>query len=51
MARDFYHSEARRAIEKVGWIVTDDPLDLTTGEVALAADLGAERLLGAERNL
>ncbi len=49
MARDLYHYEARRAIEKDGWTVTDDPLDLTVGEVELLADLGAERLIGAER--
>ena len=49
MARDFYHFQAKRAIEKDGWTVTDDPLDLTIGEVELSADLGAERLIAAER--
>jgi hypothetical protein len=49
MARDLFHFQARRAIEKDGWIITDDPLDLTVGEVELLADLGAERLIGAER--
>jgi hypothetical protein len=47
--RDFYHQAARTALEKDGWLITDDPLDLTTGEVALFADLGAERVIGAER--
>ena len=50
MARDFYHFQAKRAIEKDGWTVTDDPLDLTIGEVELSADLGAERLIAAERD-
>jgi XisH protein len=49
MAKDFYHYQARRAIEKDGWTVTDDPLDLTIGDVELSADLGAERLIAAER--
>jgi XisH protein len=49
MARDLFHFQARRAIEKDGWTITDDPLDLTVGEVELLADLGAERLIGAER--
>lgn len=50
MARkDLYHTIARTAIEKDGWVITDDPLDLTIGEVELLADLGAERLIGAER--
>lgn len=47
--RDFYHQAARTALEKDGWAITDDPLDLTIGEVALFADLGAERVIGAER--
>ena len=50
MAKDFYHFQVRRAIEKDGWTVTDDPLDLTIGDVELSADLGAERLIAAERN-
>lgn len=48
-ARDFYHQAVRSALEKDGWIITDDPLDLTIGEVALFADLGAERIIAAER--
>ena len=37
------------ALEKDGWYITDDPLDLTVGEVELLADLGAERVIAAER--
>lgn len=50
MARkDAYHSIARKALEKDGQIITADPLDLTVGGVELWADLGAERLLAAEK--
>ena len=47
--RDIFHSEIRVALEKDGWYITDDPLDLTVGEVELLADLGAERVIAAER--
>lgn len=47
--RDIYHSAAPIALEKDGWTITDDPLDLTIGDVELFADLGAERLIAAER--
>lgn len=47
--RDKYHFQVRVALEKDGWIITDDPLDLTSGEVELFADLGAARVLAAER--
>lgn len=49
-SRDFYHSAARIALENDNWIITDDPLDLTVGEVTLFADLGAEQVLGAKRD-
>lgn len=47
--RDIFHDEIRVALEKDGWYITDDPLDLTVGEVELLADLGAERVIAAER--
>ena len=49
MARDLYHNIVRKALENDGWVITDDPLDLTIGEVELFADLGAERVIGAEK--
>lgn len=47
--RDLYHYQVREALEKDGWVITSDPLDLSTGGVELYADLGAERVLAAER--
>ncbi|WP_408641740.1 element excision factor XisH family protein [Spirosoma rhododendri] len=47
--RDYYHKAARTALENDGWVITDDPLDLTIGDVTLFADLGAERVIGAVR--
>ena len=51
MARDLLHNEAKVAFEKDGWTVTHDSLDLTIGGVELYADLGAERLIAAEKGL
>ena len=47
--RDLYHDSVRIALEKDGWKITADPLDLTIGEVELFADLGAERVIAAEK--
>jgi hypothetical protein len=47
--RDAFHSTVRTALERDGWTITDDPLVLAIGRHNLFVDLGAERLLGAER--
>ena len=36
-------------MEKDGWLITDDPLRLSSGNVDVEIDLGAEKLLAAER--
>jgi hypothetical protein len=48
-ARDVYHNTVRIALEKDNWKVTDDPLTLKIGRRAVMVDLGAEKLLAAER--
>ena len=50
MARDTFHDAVRRALEKEGWQVTDDPLRLTYKGANLEIDLGAERVIAAQRN-
>ena len=47
--RDRYHYEAKRALQKDGWTITHDPFALEIGEKGLAVDLGAERLINAEK--
>jgi hypothetical protein len=47
--RDDFHFPVRRALEKEGWMITDDPLILYFRNVRLKADLGAERRLAAEK--
>jgi XisH protein len=48
-ARDRHHQAVRHALEADGWTITADPLTLRIGSRDLYVDLGAERLLAAER--
>lgn len=48
-AHDIFHAAAKAALIKDGWIITDDPLSLSVGDVDFYIDLGAEKLLAAER--
>ena len=50
-AKDIYHDAVRRALQKDGWTITHDPFPLQIGKKRLSADLGAERLISAERGL
>lgn len=50
-AKDFYHDTVKRALQKDGWTITHDPFPLQIGKKRLSADLGAERLISAERGL
>jgi len=46
---DIYHYPVRVALEKDGWTITHDPFRLEIGDRRLEADLGAERLIQAEK--
>jgi hypothetical protein len=48
-ARNRYHRQLRRALENDGWTITHDPLHLKFGGRDMLVDLGAERLLAAEK--
>ncbi|MEM8529077.1 MAG: element excision factor XisH family protein [Bacteroidota bacterium] len=49
--RDTYHEHVKEAVQKDNWDVTDDPLLLSRGNVNLSTDLGAEKIITAERGL
>lgn len=49
-AKDFYHNTVRNALIKDGWKITDDPLILKIGDRSTFVDLGAEKLIAAERD-
>lgn len=47
--RDFLHPEVRHCLEKDGWTITHDPLSIPFGGSHVEIDLGAERLIAAEK--
>ncbi|MFM2063405.1 MAG: fdxN element excision controlling factor protein [Cyanobacteriota bacterium] len=47
--RDIYHNTVKLALQKAGWTITHDPFPLKIGNKRLSADLGAERLISAEK--
>jgi len=49
-ARDTYHDSVKNALIKDGWTITHDPLRLKWGGKDMYVDLGAERLLAAEKS-
>ncbi|MGB5969225.1 MAG: XisH family protein [Spirulinaceae cyanobacterium] len=48
-AKDIYHHQVRNALIKDGWTITDDPLILSIGKRDLFVDLGAEKVIAAEK--
>jgi hypothetical protein len=48
-AKDVFHEVVKIALQKDGWEITNDPLKISLGGVNLSIDLGAEKLIGAER--
>ena len=49
MAREKIHIPVKIALENDGWSVTNDPLYITVGELFVFIDLGAERIIAAEK--
>ncbi len=48
-AKDLYHDAVKNALIKDGWTITHDPYLLKIGTKDMYIDLGAKRLLAAER--
>lgn len=48
MAKDRFHDAVRTALEKQEWTITDDPYEVSVGDVDFEIDLAAE-MLAAER--
>jgi XisH protein len=48
MAKDRFHNAVRAALEKEGWTITADPLEMSVGDVDFEIDLAAD-MLAAER--
>lgn len=48
-AKDKFHQELRASLEKDGWIITHDPYILAMSETNYEVDLGAEKVIAAEK--
>ncbi len=49
-AKDIFHNAVRSALEKEGWVITQDPLYIKVGIAEFYIDLGAEKLIAAEKS-
>lgn len=49
-AKDLFHELVKKSLVREGWNVTHDPYRIELEFTALYIDLGADRLLAAERN-
>lgn len=49
-AKDIYHDVVKQALKDEGWEITADPLRIQFLGVELRIDLGAERVIAADRN-
>jgi hypothetical protein len=49
MAKDIFHENVKRALEKEQWHITDDPLHIDLDETYVEIDLAAEMIFAAER--
>lgn len=47
MAKDLYHDKVKNALEKEGWVITDDPFVFRLDKVSFRMDLGAEKMISA----
>ncbi|MEB3310783.1 MAG: XisH family protein [Snowella sp.] len=50
MAKDLFHQAVKQALIKKGWKITNDPLTIRIDSIKLEIDLGAERIIGAEKD-
>ena len=51
MAKDRYHELVKKALQDLDWLITDDPLYIPILKRKLEVDLGAEKLIAAERGI
>ena len=49
-ATDKFHDAVRTALQQDGWLITHDPLFLQVGGANMFVDLGAEKLIAAQKD-
>ncbi len=47
--KDIYHEVVKESLIKDGWVITHDPFPLNIGIRTVLVDLGAEKLIAAEK--
>jgi hypothetical protein len=47
--RDLFHDVVKQSLIEEGWTITHDPLFISFGGVPMYVDLGAEKIIAAER--
>ena len=50
LAKDTFHDILKLALQKDGWTITHDPLALETGLRQVYVDLGAEKIIAAQKD-
>jgi hypothetical protein len=50
MSKDLFHEAVKTALQKEGWEITHDPLMLESFDTQIYVDLGAEQVIGAQRD-
>jgi len=48
-AKDFFHNTVKNALDKDGWLITDENLFIKIDKIEFYIDLAAERILVAEK--
>jgi hypothetical protein len=48
--RDIFHDVVKKALTKEKWVITHDPLFVSFGGVPMYVDLGAEKIIAAEKD-
>ncbi|MGI0481004.1 XisH family protein [Geminocystis sp. CENA526] len=48
-AKDIFHDAVKHGLEKEGWNITEDPLSLKFGDTRIYIDLGAEKIIAAQK--
>ena len=49
-AKDAFHEVVKTALQKDGWQITHDPYNLQAGTLELYIDLGAEKVVAAQKD-
>lgn len=49
VCKRYFHESVKKALQKEQWIITSDPLKFKFGEVNFQIDLGAEKIIAAEK--